>query len=567
MTDVQNKNIAAHAAVERMLNVYFREHQLYHRQPEDNMWHITIDDSQQLTGQFHYWSAMGHHAYEPEIQLQQTAVTTSLAPLEVITKLCDKLGQGDAVLSERMSEISNDIKNSIARTAHYLAYREQQQSLNPYILSEQSLYLGHPFHPTPKSSVGFSEADLQRYAPECQAKFQLYYVEVANELIVERYVTGTAVSVNDTLLALAKLSTSELTEGYTLLPLHPFQLTVLQDNADFQQWVTQGLIKLIGERGHVLYPTSSVRTVFAKELNIYLKLPIQVKITNFVRTNDYEQVERTIDAAQVIAAIKTEYETAQFKLMFEQGYRALRPHKTKENFDLLANSAMIVREGIENYHPQKEIHVLASLFETMPHSCNSLLSKQLSMSKLTVKTWLKDYLNLTLKPMLQLFVNTGVSLEGHVQNSLIELKDGRPIAYYVRDLEGVCLSRKKAEAAQLVPQVVANNSPVVYSDEAAWQRFKYYIIVNHLGHLVATVGKHNGEELTLWSYVRDILQSWSQEEATSAAWSAYVMDLYNSPVFAAKANLISKIHDCGENPIYTDIPNPIAMTKEVQYDT
>ncbi|MGS0652298.1 ferric iron reductase, partial [Staphylococcus arlettae] len=144
---------------------------------------------------------------------------------------------------------------------------------------------------------------------------------------------------------------------------------------------------------------------------------------------------------------------------------------------------------------------------------------------------------LTLKPMLQLFVNTGVSLEGHVQNSLIELKDGRPIAYYVRDLEGVCLSRKKAEAAQLVPQVVANNSPVVYSDEAAWQRFKYYIIVNHLGHLVATVGKHNGEELTLWSYVRDILQSWSQEEATSAAWSAYVMDLYNSPVFAAKANL------------------------------
>ncbi|MBJ3773828.1 hypothetical protein JEQ20_25555, partial [Klebsiella pneumoniae] len=80
---------------------------------------------------------------------------------------------------------------------------------------------------------------------------------------------GTAVSVNDTLLALAKLSTSELTEGYTLLPLHPFQLTVLQDNADFQQWVTQGLIKLIGERGHVLYPTSSVRTVFAKELNIY----------------------------------------------------------------------------------------------------------------------------------------------------------------------------------------------------------------------------------------------------------------------------------------------------------
>ncbi len=36
--------------------------------------------------------------------------------------------------------------------------------------------------------------------------------------------------------------------------------------------------------------------------------------------------------------------------------------------DLLTNSAMIVREGIPNYHADKDIHVLASLFETMPDS-------------------------------------------------------------------------------------------------------------------------------------------------------------------------------------------------------
>ncbi|MGV1143706.1 IucA/IucC family protein [Staphylococcus aureus] len=51
------------------------------------------------------------------------------------------------------------------------------------------------------------------------------------------------------------------------------------------------LIKDLGVSGDLVYPTSSVRTVFSKALNIYLKLPIHVKITNFIRTNDLEQIE------------------------------------------------------------------------------------------------------------------------------------------------------------------------------------------------------------------------------------------------------------------------------------
>ncbi len=44
------------------------------------------------------------------------------------------------------------------------------------------------------------------------------------------------------------------------------------------QYSEQGLIKDLGVSGDSVYPTSSVRTVFSKALNIYLKLPIHVKI-------------------------------------------------------------------------------------------------------------------------------------------------------------------------------------------------------------------------------------------------------------------------------------------------
>ena len=41
----------------------------------------------------------------------------------------------------------------------------------------------------------------------------------------------------------------------------------------------------------------------------------------------------------------------------------------------------------------------------------------------------------------------------------------------------------------LCQNVVAASSPVVYAHDEAWHRLKYYVVVNHLGHLVSTIGK------------------------------------------------------------------------------
>ena len=68
----------------------------------------------------------------------------------------------------------------------------------------------------------------------------------------------------------------------------------------------------------------------------------------------------------------------------------------------------------------------------------------------------------------------------------------------VRDLEGICLSRTIATEKQLVPNVVAASSPVVYAHDEAWHRLKYYVVVSHLGHLVSTIGKATRNEVVLW---------------------------------------------------------------------
>ncbi|UMT80762.1 L-2,3-diaminopropanoate--citrate ligase SbnE [Staphylococcus roterodami] len=572
---MQNKELiqyAAYAAIERILNEYFRESNLYQAPAQDNQWSIQLSEVETLTGTFRYWSAMGHHMYDAELWLLDGKSKKLTTYKEAIARILQHMAQSadnQTAVQQHMAQIMSDVDNSIHRTARYLQSSKTDYTEDRYIISEQSLYLGHPFHPTPKSASGFSEDDLERYAPECHSSFQLHYLAVHQDIVLSRYVENMENQVSTVLHQLAGIDMSELPKDFILLPIHPYQIGVLRQHPHFIQYSEQGLIKDLGVSGDIVYPTSSVRTVFSRTLNIYLKLPIHVKITNFIRTNDLEQIERTIDAAQVIASIKDDVETPHFKLMFEEGYRALLPNplgqSVEPEMDLLTNSAMIVREGIPNYHSEKDIHVLASLFETMPDAPTSKLSHVIEESGLTSEAWLESYLDRTLLPILTLFSDTGISLEAHVQNTLIELKDGIPDVCFVRDLEGICLSTTIATEKQLIPNVVSISSPVVYAHDEAWHRLKYYVVVNHLGHLVSTIGKATQNEDELWQLVARRLIDWKENYADNAVFVECVEDLCQSPTIAAKANLMSKLNDCGGNPIYTHIPNPICHNKEVSY--
>ncbi|WP_317608946.1 ferric iron reductase, partial [Staphylococcus aureus] len=84
--------------------------------------------------------------------------------------------------------------------------------------------------------------------------------------------------------------------------------------------------------------------------------------------------------------------------------------------------------------------------------------------------------------------------------------------------------------------------PVVYAHDEAWHRLKYYVVVNHLGHLVSTIGKATRNEVVLWQLVAHRLMTWKKEYANNAVFVDCVEDLYQTPTIAAKANLMSKLN-------------------------
>jgi siderophore synthetase component len=174
-----------------------------------------------------------------------------------------------------------------------------------------------------------------------------------------------------------------------------------------------------------------------------------------------------------------------------------------------------------------------------------------------VRGWLARYLEIGLCPLTRLAARFGVSLEAHTQNSLVGLEGGWPSHFWVRDLEGGSVMRSHTAAANGYGGIIPDDSPALYPEGEAWQRFGYYVLVNHVGQLVATLAEHLGpSELELWGVVRETLVGEAERLGTDPS-AAALRAFLDGPVLPAKANLRSRFRQQSERPLYVGIPNPL----------
>jgi siderophore synthetase component len=509
-----------------------------------------------LLGTLTHRSVFGHHVYGPQFRVQDEAAESPATPLDhdglvrlLLAELDARAGDGGG--SARCAELSAQIENSVARTSRYLAHRRPPAppSTDGAALTrhaEQSLLFGHPFHPTPKSAEGFDEDDLARYAPELCASFPLSFLAVAPELLVERRV-GPGPWVPQAVTDAACRALGPARHGYALLPVHPWQAGYLMRQEPVADMVAQGLLVSLGPLGTEVYPTSSVRTVCDPGFPTAWKLPLHVRITNFVRTNPMDHVRRAADASLLLGALRPGWAQRRFDVLLETGYRTVNHPELADDLAVLYREHPFARRG-------EAPRVVAGLLEERPDAEPDLVREVRRAGRCPsgavpaehAAEWLRRYLRISLLPLLALFRTHGVSLEAHVQNSLVHLEDGWPARFFVRDMEGLSVSRQCHMVAELLPA----DSPVLYPESEAWMRLKYYLLTNHIGHLVHVLARAGGaDEQRLWRVLREVLRS-----GVADCWTE---DLLESPMLPAKANLTSRFTGRGERPLYVQVPNPI----------
>ncbi|WP_167166165.1 IucA/IucC family protein [Saccharomonospora amisosensis] len=458
---------------------------------------------------------LGHHDYADD---------TSVPHEEFVAALLAELAAGTG---HDGFELAAQIEESTARTARYLARARPRRPAEAHAITrhaEQSVLLGHPFHPTPKSAEGFSDADLERYAPELGATFVPHYFAVARELVSQQRVWPGPWEPGEV--------AARVPRGYLPLPAHPWQARYLLDRAEVTALIREGGLVPLGPLGRPVYATSSARTVCDPGFPTAWKLPLRVRITNFVRNNPMEHLRRAMEASGLIGTLPTH---EGFGVLLESGFRTLNPDAVGP--DLAADFAVLYREN-PFAHNGEAPRVLAGVLEDP-----GVLVRDVRAAG-DVGEWLRRYLAISLVPLLSLFEQHGVSLEAHVQNSLLCTDGGQPSRLWVRDLEGVAVSSQAGRP-------LAPGSPLGYSDAEAWQRLCYHAVTNQLGHLVHVLGRYSGAgEERLWAVARRVLLDVPQAGRLLAM-----------PTLPAKANLVSRFTGRAERPLYVEIPNPLRETR------
>ncbi|MCT6700366.1 IucA/IucC family siderophore biosynthesis protein [Rheinheimera sp. 4Y26] len=546
---------------EQYLNTYLRELEIdlsdYHQ--GEQLYCVPLRGTEtQCQFRLSHFSTTGYHRYHFPLTL---IVAQSHQPLADASALVTVLCQSLASLSDDKAALNllDNIHNSLSHCDYYCQARQAMPSdrtiANDFIAAEQGLLLGHPFHVTSKAIQGFSEADLKRYSPELGAAFKLHYFAVAPGLMSERLLPGFALPQDSDALHSAHTLLPEEFKHYRLLPCHPWQANMLLAKAELQPYLQHEQILSLGPLGETVWPTSSVRTVFMPNPGLFIKLSLDVRITNFIRNNPPAHIARAMDASDFLTSNQLCDAIRGLLILPELGAQTLTIDGLEASF------AVLYRKGLTPVQA-RDTRVVASLVEECPLSGKLPLAEFIAMAAQNhgttanshfVKDWWRTYVDASLLPALTLFTKTGVSLEAHLQNSLMLFAGGWPETLVVRDMEGASIAPRPQLNAGFM---LAPESHASYSDAEAWFRFQYYVVVNHLAHVLSAIARHFPvSEDALWQVCRDALSN------SDVELHPYCQQLQSALSLPAKGNLLSTLQACGESPVWVSIKNPLAGRK------
>ncbi|MFF2354243.1 IucA/IucC family protein [Kitasatospora sp. NPDC058115] len=575
---------AEQAALEALLRCWARETGATPG-PDGYLRIAVLGGAARLSAPVRHWSPAGWHRFGPAtLAAGEAAEAGDLgddAPVDAVTAAALlAAAAADRPDPGQIADLAARVADSVVRTADILAHHRAATAPVPggperseFLAAEQSLLLGHPMHPTPKSRDGLGPAQSAAYSPELHGSFQLHWWAVDRELLA----AGSAVA-EDAERITARLLDDPglLPPGTAALPLHPWQARELAHRPAVAALLAEGRLHDLGPAGDPWYPTSSVRTVYRPGTPWMLKLSLGLRITNSRRENLRKELHRGLEMHRLLeSGLGAEW-------------RAVHP-----GFDIVRDPAWIGVDhpglgdpgGLDTvlraqpFAPGDRAYCVAGLVAERPHTAragtDAAVPSRLGdlLRRLAARTgrplptvtaeWFLRYLDAVVLPVLWLDGVGGIALEAHQQNSLVLLDAaGWPEGGRYRDNQGYYYRRSAAaRLAARLPGLGAH-SDTFLDDPVIDHHFAYYLGINHVLGLVGALGSQQlADEAVLLAALRRFLAG----PAATATGSALPGLLLDAPTLPCKANLLTRIHGLDElvgpvatQSVYVDIPNPVA---------
>ncbi|MFG2865296.1 IucA/IucC family protein [Streptomyces sioyaensis] len=591
------------AGIEHLLRCWLRESGAHH--PADGRLRIPLHAA---AGALHipvrYWSPTGWHRLgAPTLE----GAPAGAAPLDAVTLaalLRREAAHGDrrasdggehrvADADERPdpdtgqqhapdgdgAELIGRVANSVRNVAAFLTDRRARPADDHgalFLEAEQSLLLGHPLHPTPKSREGLSDAELRAYSPEMRGAFRLHWMAVHRSVLAadsawtER---GKPVPAERLVLRLAG-DGLQLPDETVPLPLHPWQARELADRPETAALRAAGLLHDLGAHGAPWHPTSSVRTVYRPDAHAMLKLSLGLRITNSRRENLRKELARGVEVHRLLrTGLAEQWQSVHpgFDIVRDPAYLAVDglAGEPVQGLDVVirhnpfsTTDDAVCIAGLTSPRPWPGHPGVRSRLEDLVTTLGARTGRSLDA---VATEWFLRYLEVVVRPLLWLDGTAGIVLEAHQQNTLVLLDpDGWPVGGRYRDNQGYYFrASRRAELERRLPGIGAASDTFV-SDDVTDERFAYYLGINNVLGLIGAFGAQRlvREEILLAAFRRFLADA---AAAPRAHRSPLPEQLLAARTLRCKANLATRLHGLDElvgpvetQSVYVTLPNPLA---------
>jgi siderophore synthetase component len=411
--------------------------------------------------------------------------------------------------SKKKSQLNNLLKSS-------------QLSINDSLQFEQSIYSGHPYHPCAKTKLGFTIQDTINYSPEFQSKVGIYITAVQKKYV---HVESMQENVNFTewfieffpdawTSWLEELKKNNLKfKDYIPFPVHPWQVYYFTFLSPlFKNYIEKKIIVILDKAKIIARPTLSFRTLLPiQNINSpYIKLPVAVQATSIVRTLSPISTKNMPKISNILKKIlKIEnYFSSRLGLLPE----SYGLHLKDVNIEEAKHFTVIFRENITNHLSDNEVAiVVAAFFEKSPISGNNLFIEIMQLSGcLTYQEALHyflHYTDLVLGSYLDLFLLYGIALEGHQQNTLAILSEGKIKRFIARDFDGIEIHTESFKSTEINLDLAENSPYLQKNKETVRNQLLYTVYQLHLGEIVLLLANYfNCEEKPFWKIVREVTE-------------------------------------------------------------
>lgn len=460
------------------------------------------------------------------------------------------------------------VLESARRLAGYAVARAEETEppdLPRWLLAEQDLISGHPWHPMTKSREGLADELDARYAPEARGRFAVHWYAASPEVAAWG---GAARDVPSLVRQLAGPLADDVPPGWLPVPAHPWQAADLRSRPAAAALLGAGLLRELGPGAEPWWATSSLRTVGSPGRGVMLKLSMGLRVTNSRRENTRDEGRLAVHTAELVdAGLGAALAAAHpgFGLVLDRGWLGVD-----------AAPGVVGGVGLETvlrevpFDAAADVRCAGALLDPRPDLPRPPVAEAVLRAAAALglcvsdaaQLWVRRWLEVVLEPLLWLHGTWGIGLEAHLQNVLVELgPDGLPRHGWYRDNQGWYAAASAVPGlAKLLPSV-GQDAPLVFDDQLVVDRVAYYVGVNHVLGLVASVASATGvpEELLLRVLARHL-----EAHLATPRPSAVAELLLRADTLPTKANLLTGVDGRDEvvapvatQSLYVAIPNPL----------